>query len=198
SANLGNMISMAIASLFLPFLPLLAKQILINNFLSDLPLMTVSTDKVDAEILDRPGRWDFPHLLRVMLGFGLVSSLFDGLTFAVLLLVFHADATLFQTAWFLESLLTELIIVGVMRTQKPFYASLASTLLIWTSLAVAAIAIALPYLPIAAATGFQPLPPLLLTVLMAIVIVYALASELLKSRIGAFQSRRPIRRHRSA
>jgi Mg2+-importing ATPase len=198
SANLGNMISMAIASLFLPFLPLLAKQILINNFLSDLPLMTVSTDRVDAEVLERSGRWDFPHLLRVMLGFGLVSSLFDGLTFALLLLVFHADATLFQTAWFTESLLTELIIVGVMRTQKPFYASAASPLLVWTSLAVAAVAVALPYLPIAEAAGFQPLPPQLLLALVAIVFIYALASELLKRRVGAFQSHRLPGRRRHA
>lgn len=194
SANLGNMISMAVASLFLPFLPLLAKQILMNNFLSDLPLIAISTDRVDAEVLDRSGRWDFPHLIRVMLGFGLVSSLFDGLTFAVLLLVFHADAALFQTAWFVESLLTELIIVAVMRTQKPFYASPASGLLVFTSVAVGIVAVVLPYLPLAAATGFQPLPWSLTLSLLGIVIAYGMSSELLKNRLGAFQSRWTPRR----
>ena len=194
SANLGNMISMAIASLFLPFLPLLAKQVLLNNFLSDLPLMTISSDRVDAEVLARPGRWDFPHLVRVMLGFGLISSLFDGLTFALLLLVFHTDASLFQTAWFVESLLTELIIIGVMRTQKPFYASLASGLLVSISVAVGMVAVVLPYLPLTAAMGFQPLPLSLTLSLVAIVIAYGVSSELLKSRIGAFQSRWTPRR----
>jgi Mg2+-importing ATPase len=196
SANLGNMISMAAASLFLPFLPLLAKQILINNFLSDLPLMTISTDRVDAEVLERPGRWDFPHLLRIMLGFGLVSSLFDALTFVVLLLVFHADATQFQTGWFLQSLLTELAIVGVMRSQKPIFSSAISPLLLWTSVAVGLAALALPYLPITEATGFQPLPPKVLLTLLAIVIAYVLASELLKARIGAFEAPRTSRRGR--
>ena len=194
SANLGNMISMAIASLFLPFLPLLAKQILLNNFLSDLPLMTISSDRVDAEILARPGRWDFPHLTRVMLGFGLVSSVFDGLTFALLLFVFHTDASLFQTAWFVESLLTELVIIGVMRTQKAFYASSASALLMSTSVAVGMVAAVLPYLPVTAAMGFHPLPLPLALSLMGIVVTYGLSSELLKSRIGAFQSRWSLRR----
>lgn len=197
SANLGNMISMAIASLFLPFLPLLAKQILMNNFLSDLPLMAISSDRVDAEVLERSGRWDFSHLIRVMLGFGLVSSLFDALTFALLLFVFRTDASLFQTAWFVESLLTELIIVGVMRTQKPFYASSASGLLVSTSVAVGIIAVVLPYLPLAATTGFHPLPLPLTLSLVAIVIAYGISSELLKRKIGAFESHRsPPRRGR--
>ncbi len=183
SANLGNMVSMAVASLVLPFLPLLAKQILLNNFLSDLPLLTVSTDRVDREILEVPGRWDFPRLLRSMIGFGLMSSLFDGLTFTVLLLVFHVDVATFQTGWFVESLLTELVIVGVMRTQKPFYTSKPSPLLVWTSVAAGAVAIALPYLPLGEATGFRPLSPLLLTSLLAIVATYVAASELLKGQI---------------
>ena len=183
SANLGNMASMAAASLVLPFLPLLAKQILLNNFLSDLPLLTVSTDRVDSEILEVPGRWDFPRLLRSMIGFGLLSSLFDGLTFAVLLLVFHVDIATFQTGWFVESLLTELVIVGVMRTKRPFYTSRPSPLLVWTSVAAGAVAIAMPYLPLGEATGFRPLSPLLLISLLAIVATYVVASELLKGQI---------------
>lgn len=187
SANLGNMISMAIASVILPFLPLLAKQILVNNFLSSLPLMAVSGDRVDPNILERAGGWNFGHLLRVMLGFGLVSSLFDGVTFFVLLAVFDAGEALFQTGWFVESLLTELIIVGVMRTQKPFHSSLPSPLLSFITLLVMVVAIALPYSPLAPLLGFQALAPTLMLGLGAIVIVYGLTSELLKYRLGSFQ-----------
>eukprot|EP01035_Chromulina_nebulosa_P010942 gene10941-14653_t len=172
-------------------LPLLAKQILLNNFLSDLPLLTVSTDRVDREILEVPGRWDFPRLLRSMIGFGLLSSLFDGVTFTVLLLVFHVDVATFQTGWFVESLLTELVIVGVMRTQRPFYTSKPSPLLVWTSVAAGAVAIALPYLPLGEATGFKPLSPLLLTSLLAIVAAYVVASELLKGQVERLAERQP-------
>jgi len=189
SANLGNMVSMAVASLVLPFLPLLAKQILLNNFLSDLPLLAVSTDKVDDELLRVPGRWDFPRLLRSMLGFGLLSSVFDGLTFLTLLWVFHADVATFQTAWFVESLLTQLAIIWVMRTRKRFYASTPSPLLIWAAAAVALVAVALPYLPIAAATAFRPLTLGLMLTLFVIVIVYVGASELLKGQIEIFSHR---------
>lgn len=187
SANLGNMISMAVASLFLPFLPLLAAQILLNNLMSDLPMLAISTDKVDADVLVKPGRWDLPALMRSMLRFGLLSSAFDGLTFALLLLVFRADAALFQTGWFLVSLLTELAIVVVMRTRKPFYGSLPSPLLIATSIGVAALALSLPYLPLAEPLGFRPLPlPLALT-LLGITLAYATSSEILKLRNGAAQ-----------
>ncbi len=204
SANLGNMVSMAVASLVLPFLPLLAKQILINNFLSDLPLLTVSTDRVDDDVLRAPGVWDFPRLLRSMLGFGLLSSVFDGITFIVLLWGFHANETIFQTGWFVESLLTELLIVAVMRTKKPFYQSLPSPLLTWSSVAAAVVTIALPYLPLGAATGLQPLSLSLMLVLLAIVAAYAAASELLKGQIDAlshwghwFGSRTPSKRRPS-
>ncbi|MBL8592206.1 MAG: magnesium-translocating P-type ATPase, partial [Devosia sp.] len=117
SANLGNMVSMALASMFLPFLPLLAKQILINNFLSDLPLLAVSTDAVDAATLRRPGRWNFGQLMRSMLAFGAVSTVFDILTFALLLWLVGDNPAAFQAGWFIESLLTEVIIIFVMRTR---------------------------------------------------------------------------------
>ena len=187
SANLGNMISMAVASLFLPFLPLLAAQILLNNALSDLPMLAISTDRVDAEVLTSPRRWDFSALLRSMLSFGLLSSLFDGITFAVLLGVFHANEALFQTAWFVESLLTELCIVAVMRTHKSFFTSLPSSLLIGTSIAVAAVTLGLSYLPFTALIGFVPLPPVVLAAVLAIVVIYVAASELLKIRIGVLR-----------
>ena len=180
SANLGNMLSMAVASMLLPFLPLLAKQVLLNNFLSDLPLLMVSTDRVDADVLQRPGRWDFPALLRSMLSFGLVSSVFDGLTFVLLLALFGDNPAAVQTGWFLESLLTELAIIYVMRTRRPFYASAPGPWLATTSVAVAAVAIALPYLPLGPATGFVALPPAVVLLLVLIVLAYAGASELLK------------------
>jgi Mg2+-importing ATPase len=108
SANFGNMISMAFASLFLPFLPLLAKQILLNNLLSSLPSLAIAGDNVDAEQTRAPRRWDIGAVRRFMISFGLISSLFDFLTFGFLLLVLHASVETFRTAWFVESLLTQL------------------------------------------------------------------------------------------
>ncbi|HVY50676.1 MAG TPA: magnesium-translocating P-type ATPase [Devosia sp.] len=184
SANFGNMISMAAASLLLPFLPMLAAQILLNNLLSDLPMLAVSTDHVDAEMLNTPRHWDFHALVRSMLGFGLISSAFDALTFLLLLEVFHASPETFQTAWFVESLLTELVVVAVMRTRRPFYRSLPSPLLIWTSAAVAAAAIGLPFLPVGRLVGFVPLEAGLMSAIVAIVAGYLAVSEILKRWIG--------------
>jgi Mg2+-importing ATPase len=179
---------MAVASLLLPFLPMLAAQILLNNLLSDLPMLAISTDRVDAELLAAPRRWDFRALVRSMLGFGLVSSVFDGLTFIVLLQVFHTDAATFQTAWFTESLLTELAVVAVMRTRKPFYLSLPSPLLLWTSIGVAAIALAIPFLPPAALVGFVPLSGAVVGAILVIVAGYVTASELLKRPLAVLGS----------
>jgi hypothetical protein len=108
SANFGNMVSMALATPLLPFLPLAAKQILLNNFLSDVPSIAISSDNVDPDRVSRPQRWSIKEIRRFMIVFGLISSVFDLLTFAVLLLVFHAGEATFQTSWFLISLLTEL------------------------------------------------------------------------------------------
>ena len=130
SANFGNMVSMAGASLFLPFLPLLPKQILLNNFLSDLPSMTIATDSVDREQVDRPRRWDIRFIRNFMMVFGLVSSVFDYLTFGALLYWLRATEQEFQTGWFIESLMTELFIVLVIRTQRPFFRSRPGTLLL--------------------------------------------------------------------
>ncbi|HWV00108.1 MAG TPA: magnesium-translocating P-type ATPase [Devosia sp.] len=185
SSNFGNMISMAAASILLPFLPMLATQVLLNNLLADLPMLAISTDRIDAELLARPRQWDFRALIRSMLGFGLVSSVFDGITFLVLLQVFHASASLFQTAWFMESLLTQLAVIAVMRTRKPFFESLPSRLLIGVALAVAAVAVALPFVPIVnSIMGFVPLPFPLLETTGAIVVAYVAASELVKRRIS--------------
>lgn len=184
SANFGNMISMAVASLLLPFLPMLATQILLNNLLSDLPMLAVSTDRVDSELLGAPRRWDFRSLVRSMLSFGLVSSAFDALTFFVLLQVFHATPAVFQTAWFTESLLTELVVIAVMRTQKPFFRSLPAPLLLSMQVLVGAIAVILPFVPFAGLLQFVPLPGLLLSAILGIVLAYMTASELLKRWIG--------------
>jgi Mg2+-importing ATPase len=184
SANLGNMVSMAVASIVLPFLPLLATQILLNNALSDLPMLAISTDRVDAEVTARPRQWDFKALLRAMVGFGLVSSLFDAVTFAMLLFVFHTGASLFQTAWFVESLLTELAVVALMRTRQSLFRSRPGTLLVGASVAVAAVALAIPYMPFAALLDFRPIPIELLTAILMIVAAYVVASELLKRRLS--------------
>ena len=191
SANLGNMLSMAAASLVLPFLPLTASQVLLNNLLSDLPMLTVSTDRVDEQMQTKPRRWDFRALLRSMFAFGLLSSLFDGLTFLVLLGVFHANSATFQSGWFVESLLTELAVVAVMRTVLPFYRQAPSPLLVAASAVVAAAAIALPYTVVGGLVGLVPLPLPILATLIAIVGAYVLATELLKVRISPLGAMAP-------
>ncbi len=180
SANFGNMISMALASLFLPFLPLLAKQILLNNFLSDIPAMGIAADNVDRDWESTPHRWDIKLIRNFMLTFGLVSTLFDLLTFAVLLYLAGAVAEVFRTGWFVESLLTELLILFVIRTSKPFYQSRAGRFLIWSSVAIICLTLALPYLPIGAVFGFVPLPPAILAAILVIAGLYLLVSEYTK------------------
>lgn len=131
SANFGNMISMALATPLLPFLPLAAKQILLNNFLSDVPSIAISSDNVDPERVIRPQRWNVKEIQKFMIVFGMISSVFDLLTFGFLLYVFHAGQAVFQTTWFMISLLTELAVVLVLRTRKPAFHSRPSRLLLW-------------------------------------------------------------------
>jgi P-type Mg2+ transporter len=133
SANLGNMLSMAGASLVLPFLPLLPGQILLNNFLSDIPAVGIADDSVDREMVARPRRWDIRVIGLFALEFGVISSAFDVITFAVLLIVFRAAPETFRTAWFIESLLTELVIALVVRTRRPFFRSRPGRLLLWST-----------------------------------------------------------------
>ncbi len=180
SANLGNMISMAIVSLFLPFLPLLAGQILLNNFLSDIPAIGLANDSVDTELVVRPRRWDMGFIGRFMVEFGLLSSIFDLLTFGALLWLFHASAEPFRTGWFIESLLTELVIALVVRTRRPFFNSRPGTLLLVSTLCLMALTLAIPYLPYISVMGFVPLPPALMATLVAITVLYVLAAELTK------------------
>lgn len=190
SASFGNMISMAFASLFLPFLPLLAKQILLNNFLSDLPALAIASDNVDPDQTRSPRHWDIGYIRRFMLCFGLVSTLFDFITFGFLLGIVRASAETFQTAWFVESLITELAIVLVIRTRKAFWRSRPSALLTRLSLAVLALAVIIPYLPAAGRLGFVPLPPMVMAGIAMITALYLLASEATKRWFFRYEQRR--------
>jgi Mg2+-importing ATPase len=178
SANFGNMISMALATPLLPFLPLVAKQILLNNFLSDVPSIAISSDNVDPERISSPQRWNIKEIQRFMIVFGLISSVFDLLTFTMLLLVFRADEATFQTSWFLISLLTELAVVLVLRTHRPAIHSSPSLLLLWSTLAVAVATFTIPFLgPLSSVFGFVPLSAPLIATVIVVVVGYAAATE---------------------
>lgn len=181
SANFGNMFSMAGASLFLPFLPLLPKQVLLTNLMTDFPAMTIAGDSVDPEMVDHPRRWDIAFIRRFMLVFGLVSSAFDYLTFGVLLRLMHADRLQFRTGWFVESVTSATLMVLVIRTRQRFYRSQPSQALVVATLAVVAVVLILPYTPLASLLGLAPLPGTFLLALGMIVVGYVLAAEGAKS-----------------
>ncbi|WP_246703438.1 magnesium-translocating P-type ATPase [Rhizobium sp. P28RR-XV] len=181
SANFGNMISMAIASLFLPFLPLLAKQILLNNLLADIPSMAIATDRVDRQQVRRPRRWDIRAIQRFMIFFGPVSSLFDFVTFGFLLFVVNVTTSQFRTAWFVESLITQLVTMLIVRTTLAAWKDRPGPLLLWSTVVITLIALVLPYFPLVAGIfDFTPLPIPLLGGLIAISAIYAAALELVK------------------
>lgn len=180
SANFGNMFSMAGASLFLPFLPLLPKQILLTNILTDLPEMMIPTDNVNRELIEGPRRWDMPFIRKFMLTFGLVSSIFDYLTFAVLLFVLHAGPEEFRTGWFVESVVSASFIVLVVRTRRPFFKSWPSRALLGATLTVIVAAFLLPFAPFARAFGFVPLPASFLVAVIVITAFYVAATEVAK------------------
>jgi P-type Mg2+ transporter len=176
SANFGNMFSMAGATFFASFLPLLPKQILLINVLSDLPAMAIATDRLDPELVVKPRRWDNRSIRRFMITFGIVSSVFDYLTFGVLLFL-HVPASTFRTAWFLESVLSEILILLVIRTRRAFFRSPIGSALLWSSVGAAGVTLALPYTPLASLLGFVPLPLVLVAGVCGIVALYVLASE---------------------
>ena len=180
SANFGNMFSMAGASLFLPFLPLLPKQILLTNLLTDLPELTIGSDRVDADWIDRPRRWDLKFIRRFMFTFGLVSSIFDYLTFGVLLLVLHAGPAEFRTGWFVESVVSATMIVLVVRTRGSPLRSRPSTALMVTTAAIVLAALAIPFTPLGTVFGFVPLPARFMLLMAGIVMGYILSAELAK------------------
>jgi Mg2+-importing ATPase len=180
SGNFGNMFSMAGASMFLPFLPMLAPQILLENFLSDIPLTTIAGDKVDPEMMEKPRRWNTKFIRNYMVLFGLVSSIFDVLTFGTLLFIFRASPDEFRTGWFIESLLTELVISLVVRTRHLFFRSRPGTLLLVSSLVLIGITLLMPYLPFISVLGFVPLPLPLMLAMIGLTALYVLATELAK------------------
>jgi len=180
SANLGNMLSMAVASLFLPFLPLLAHQVLLNNLLSDVPSATLANDSVDPETVLQPQRWDVGYIRRFMMSFGVLSAVFDILTFLVFTQFFLAGPEEFRTAWFTESLLTELFVLLVLRTRRQAWKSRPHPLLLGSTVLVAIIAFILPLSPVAEMLGFVDISPAMWMSVIVISVVYVLTVEFVK------------------
>lgn len=180
SANFGNMFSMAGASLFLSFLPLLPKQILLTNLMTDLPEMTIAGDSVDPEMVEKPRRWDIHFIRNFMATFGLVSSVFDYMTFGVLLLIFHATTDQFRTGWFIESVVSATLIILVIRTRRPFLMSRPGKYLALAVFLVICGTLYLPYSRLAGLFNFHPLPPSFLIALGVIVVLYVVTAEVAK------------------
>lgn len=180
SANFGNMISMAAATAFLPFLPLLPRQILLLNFLSDIPGVTIAADRVDPEAVAQPHGWDTAALRRFMLRFGLISSVFDIGTFVVLRAGFDTTAEVFRTGWFIESTATELAVMLVLRTRRSAWRSRPGNALLASTAFVAAITLALPYTPLATDLGLAAPPGGVLVALGVIIVAYVAATEAAK------------------
>jgi len=180
SANFGNMFSMAGVSLILPFLPLLPKQILLTNLMTDFPEMTIATDRVDNAMIDHPRRWDIKAIRQFMITFGIVSSVFDFVTFGVLLLVLHATQVQFRTGWFLESVVSASLIVLVIRTRQPFFRSRPGKYLLMATLSIVAVTVILPFTPLAGIFGFSPLPVSFLLLIGVVVLLYVITAELVK------------------
>ncbi len=180
SANFGTMFSMAGASLLLSYLPLLPKQILLTNLMTDFPELTIATDTVDPELVDRPRRWNIDFIKKFMIVFGILSSVFDFLTFGVLLFVLNANMVQFRTGWFMESVVSASMIVLVIRTRRPFYTSRPSHYLIIATMVIVAIVLALPYTPLAGILGFQPLPLEFILIMFGIVGAYVVMAEITK------------------
>jgi Mg2+-importing ATPase len=180
SSNFGNMVSMAAAALFLPFLPMLPTQILLNNFLYDLAQVTIPTDHVDDAMVQRPRHWDMSVIRNFMLLIGPISSIYDLLTFGVLLFVFHAGEALFHTGWFVESLATQVFVIFVIRTAGSPLASRPSVALSATTLTVVVAGALLPFTPLADLLGFVPLPPGFFLFLVAATATYLGLVEVVK------------------
>ncbi len=180
SSNFGNMFSAATASAVLPFLPMLPSQVLLNNLLYDSSQLTIPTDNVDEAELRRPAHWDVGRIRRFMIGFGPLSSAFDFAIFAIMLLVFHADAAVFHSAWFVESLSTQTLVIFIIRTRRLPLRSHPSVPMIGSVLLVVIIGAVLPYTPLAPALGFVPLAGRVLTMIVILVISYLLLAEAAK------------------
>jgi Mg2+-importing ATPase len=180
SANFGNMFSVAGASLFLTFLPLLPKQILLTNLMTDFPEMTIAMDNVDHELVKAPRRWNINSIRRFMITFGLLSSVFDYITFGVLLLVLRASTAQFRTGWFVESVISASLIVLIIRSRRPFFKSRPGKYLFAATLIIVALALVFPFIPLGGLFGFRPLPGSFLVMMGIIVIFYMICAELVK------------------
>lgn len=183
SSNFGNMFSAAVASAVLPFLPMLPSQVLLNNLLYDSSQLAIPTDHVDEDQLRRPAHWDIGLIRRFMLGFGPLSSVFDFGTFALMLWVFHAGAPLFHTAWFVESLATQTLVIFVIRTRRLPLRSHPSAPLLASALLVVLVGAALPYTPLARDLGFVPLPGRILATIVGLVLGYLVMAEFAKRHV---------------
>jgi P-type Mg2+ transporter len=183
SSNCGNMFSMAGAFLFLPFLPMLPIQILLNNFLYDLAQITIPTDHVDDAFIRAPQRWNIGVIQRFMVVIGPISSIYDFLTFGVLLWFFRASEALFQTGWFVESLATQTLVLFVIRTAGRPWRSRPSLPLAVTTVLVVVIDVVLPFTPLAATLGFTPLPGAYFVFLGGVTLTYLGLVELVKRRL---------------
>ncbi|MBF0569621.1 MAG: HAD-IC family P-type ATPase, partial [Candidatus Omnitrophica bacterium] len=181
SANFGNMFSMAGASLFLSFLPLLPKQVLMTNLMTDFPEMAIATDSVDAESVDLPRRWDIQFIRKYMIVFGFISSVFDFLTFGVLVYVLHATQDQFRTGWFLESVISAALIVLVIRTRRPFFKSMPGKFLLIATLGIVGVTLVLPFTPLAGVLGLTQMPAMYFVILGVIVTSYMVVAEVAKS-----------------
>jgi len=180
SANFGNMFSMAGASLFLPFLPLLPKQVLLTNLLTDIPEMTIATDTVDPGLIEVPRRINLPFIRKFMIVFGLISSIFDYATFGVLLYWLKAAPTEFRTGWFIESVVSASLIVLVVRTSRPFYKSRPGKYLLLSTIFIVLITLVLPLTPLAGLLGFTRLPLRFYAWMSVIVLFYIISAETAK------------------
>ena len=180
SANFGNMFSMAGASLFLSFLPLLPKQILLINLLTDFPSLQIASDSVDEDWLKSPVKWDTKFIKKFMILFGIISSVFDYITFALLLFTFKADERLFHTGWLLESIISAMVVMLIVRTARSVFASKLSNKLLIAIMGVAVVLFVIIYSPISSYLGLIALPIKILISLLGVSLLYALTAEILK------------------
>ncbi len=188
SANFGNMFSMAGASLFLSFLPLLPKQILLTNLLTDFPSLQIASDSIDEDWLKSPVKWDTKFIKKFMILFGIISSVFDYITFALLLFIFKADERLFHTGWLLESIISAMVVMLIVRTARPVFASKPSNKLLIAIMGVAVVLFVIVYSPISSYLGLIALPIKILISLLGVSLLYALTAEILKKFFYKYNS----------
>lgn len=191
SATFGNMFSVAGTSLLLPFLPMLPKQILLTNFFTDLPFITISSDNVDRGQILKPGKWNMRLVRNFMIVFGLHSSVFDFLTFYILYFRLHLPVNMFRTGWFIESVLTELFALYIMRTAQPFFKSRPGRWLVTTSIFTAVVILLLPLSPFAAGLGFTAPAGSVVLTLCGILTCYVITADILKQYFFKWHEQKP-------